>query len=180
MNQKKKISILIIIALVIGAVMILRQKSSPTITNIEVETESSDKHAGHDHDAHEDFKAQKPVMVQPERTEPVELSVAMKQLPTIRDMEGLTDEDVHHTPDSVVEGGMLIGELLEQADKNPAVREETLKFLKSCAENAELMPAIRAVCWKRTLDQIPQWKIFLPISDADVPDDIKVLSSKIP
>lgn len=177
MNQKKKISILIIIALVLGAVIFLNQKqesSSPV-------TESNQQQpAEHDHDSHEHNDEQKPVATKPANSTPVELSVAMKQLPTIRDMEGLTDEDVHHTPDAVVEGGMLIGELLEEAEKNPAKREDTLKFFKSCAENADLMPAIRAVCWKRTLDQIPEWKIFLPISDADVPEDIKVLSSKIP
>lgn len=179
MNNKKKLSILIIIALLIGAVMILKQKSSPTSTVTEIETES-DKHTEHDHDSHETHTEQEPTLTQPESSAPVELSVAMKQLPTMKDMEGLTEEEVHHTPDAVVEGGMLIGSLLEEAEKNPAKREETLKFFKSCAENSELMPAIRAVCWKRTLDQIPEWKIFLPISDADVPEDIKSLSSKIP
>lgn len=179
MNRKAKISILVITALILGAVIYLNQQSSTETTVTETTTESAADH-GHDHDSHETQPKEETTASSVENKGPVELSVAMKQLPTIKDMEGLTDEDVHHTPQSVLEGGMLIGELLEDAEKNPERREETLKFFKSCAENDELMPAIRAVCWKRTLDQIPKWNVFLPISDANVPDDIKNLASKLP
>lgn len=109
-----------------------------------------------------------------------ELFKKMKALPKVSDLKDLTDEEVHHTPMMVKEGGILIGRLHEAAQVNPKRREETLKFFKSCAENDELLPAVRALCWKRTTSQIIEWKIFLPISDALVSEDIKALATKIP
>lgn len=109
-----------------------------------------------------------------------ELAKAMGELPTATALSELDSEELHHTPEIILKGGLLVGELLEKAENEPARREETLKFLKSCAENPEVAHQIRAVCWRKTLAQIPEWKLFLPIADADVPDDIKELAIKLP
>lgn len=104
----------------------------------------------------------------------------MNELPTAGDLQNLDKEELHHTPEIVLEGGMMVGRLIEKAETDLKRREPTLGFLKSCAENAEVLPQIRAVCWKKTLSLIPEWKIFLPIADAKVPEDIRTLASQLP
>ncbi|WP_408097740.1 hypothetical protein ACJVC5_02170 [Peredibacter sp. HCB2-198] len=178
MNRKTKLSLVVVIALVLGAMIFLRSKPQDTEVT-ETETEKSTDHHDHDHDHRATIPKVAPTTEKPS-ADPKELSVTMTELPSLRDLEGLTDEEVHHTPDFIVEGGMKIGQLIEEADANPAKREETLKFMKSCAENDDLVPAIRAVCWKKTLTQITNWEIFLPISDAKVSDEVKNLASQLP
>ncbi|WPU64757.1 hypothetical protein [Peredibacter starrii] len=180
MNRKTKLSLVVVIALVLGAMMFLRNKSTETTVS---ETESEKTTEQHDHDHDHDHKPAIPKVApttSTPSTDPKELSVKMTELPSLRDLEGLTDEEVHHTPDFIVEGGMKIGQLIDEANANPAKREETLKFMKSCAENDDLVPAIRAVCWKKTLTQINNWEIFLPISDAKVSDEVKNLAAQLP
>jgi len=109
-----------------------------------------------------------------------ELNEAMEKLPMIVDLQKLHDDEVHFTPEMVNEGGVLIGQLLEAADNDPARREETLNFFKACAENSSLVEAIRAVCWKTTLSRIPKWEIFLPVSDAEVPESIQDMAAELP
>lgn len=108
-----------------------------------------------------------------------ELTSVMNELPSKEDLQNLSEEDVHMTPEIVTEGGMKIGRLIDKADKDPVRREATLSFLKGCTENEEVIPQLRALCWNETQNQIQDWQIFIPISDAKVPEDIKSLSSKL-
>lgn len=177
--KNQKLLLFIIITLIIG-VMIFLQDRSATETTVEEDVQAVQT---------VQEKIPMKVETQPEmipeevaKTNQLaeELSQKMKALPKVSDLKDLTDEEVHHTPMMVKEGGILIGRLHEAAQVNPKRREETLKFFKSCAENDELLPAIRALCWKRTTSQIVEWKIFLPISDAKVSEEIKALATKIP
>lgn len=179
MNKKTKLSLVIVIALVLGAMIFLRNNSTET-TVTETESEKTTEPHDHDHDHAPVIPKVAPTTATSPSADPKELSVTMTELPSLRDLEGLTDEEVHHTPDFVVEGGMKIGQLIEEGNANPAKREPTLKFMKSCAENDDLVPAIRAVCWKKTLDHITKWEIFLPISDAKVSDEVKNLAAQLP
>lgn len=177
--KNQKLLLFIIITLIIG-VMIFLQDRSATETTVEEDVQAVQT---------VQEKIPMKVETQPEmipeevaKTNQLaeELSQKMKALPKVSDLKDLTDEEVHHTPMMVKEGGILIGRLHEAAQVNPKRREETLKFFKSCAENDELLPAVRALCWKRTTSQIVEWKIFLPISDARVSEEIKALATKIP
>lgn len=175
--KKKPVIIILITALIIGAVFIFTQFGS--------EEGSMD-----DADSVETAKAieeaagipEKAPIAPPEQKSSVteELADAMTELPTLGDLKALDEEELHHTPEIVLEGGMLVGKMIEKAEVEPTRREATLQFLKTCAENAEVAPQVRAVCWRKTLAQITEWKIFLPITDAKVPDDIKELASKLP
>lgn len=181
MNRNSKVFIVVIIALVLGAMTFFKSKQ-PETNMTEAEMSKEKKTHPHDHQDHK-LESVAPEATPPSESPPVmtnELSVSMNELPTLSDLEGLTDEEVHHTAEFILEAGRKIGLLIEEADSNPVKREETLKFLKSCAENVDLVPAIRAVCWKKTMSQITIWKIFLPISDAKVSDEIKNLASQLP
>lgn len=177
MKKQQLLFIVIITALIIGVVMVQKKDKSVSLPE---ESEMVHKH----HEGEKTVPATvSPVaakVVEEGRVEEDGFSQTMKALPTLADLNDLSSEEVHHTPAVIKEGGLLIGKLHEAAEKEPELREPTLKFFKSCAENEELLPAIRALCWKRTLAQMVEWKIFLEISDAKVSDEIQGLATKIP
>lgn len=108
-----------------------------------------------------------------------ELEAKQDLLPTLNDLGRLTEEEVHHTPEIVIQGGKIIHETLEEAENNPERREETLAFFFDCSSNQELAPAIRAMCWNRAVKAVSRWDIFIPISEYNVPNEIKLLAEKI-
>lgn len=108
-----------------------------------------------------------------------ELTEVLNELPTIDEIKGLPEAELHHTPHAIKDGGLKIGKIITAADTTPARRGDTADFLINCAEKNSLMPAIRAVCWYQLMKKIPEWKVFVPVSDANVPDDIKQLSTEL-
>ncbi|MCM2350879.1 MAG: hypothetical protein NDI69_12725 [Bacteriovoracaceae bacterium] len=178
MNKNLKLLFLIVAILIIGvAIFQKNQVISPDIVEETPETKPVKK-AVTEVEVKSPEAANEAQVVSGESAK--EYEEAMEALPTVDDIKKLSEEEVHHSPVAVKDGGLLIGEIHEAAQKDPARREGTLKFFKSCAENSELLPAIRAVCWKKTLSQIVEWKIFLPIADADVPEEIKALAMRLP
>jgi hypothetical protein len=101
-------------------------------------------------------------------------------LPTLDDMKELSPEEVHHTPEAVLESAREIGNMIENAEKNPELREKTVKFLLECSEADNVVASIRAVCWKNTMNGVTNWKVFVPVSSAKVPDNIKDLANQLP
>lgn len=178
MNKNLKLIFLIVAILIIGvAIFQKEQVISPEAPEVTSETKPVKKEATHAEVKSFEVVEEPDAMSGELAKEYVE---TMEALPTVDEIRKLTEEEVHHSPVAVKEGGLLIGELHEAAQKDPARREDTLKFFKGCAENSELLPAIRAVCWKKTLSQIVEWKIFLPVADAEVPEDIKDLAMRLP
>lgn len=178
MNKNLKLIVLIVAILIIGVAIFQKdQVLAPDTAEVTTETKPVKK-------AVTQVEVKSPETTNEAEAVPdtlaKEYEETMEALPTVDDIRKLSEEEVHHSPVAVKEGGLLIGEIHEAAQKDPARREETLKFFKSCAENSELLPAIRAVCWKKTLSQIVEWKIFLPIADADVPEEIKALAMRLP
>lgn len=108
-----------------------------------------------------------------------ELDNSLKDLPTMGEISNLSEEEVHHTPSMIRDGGAILGKIHAKAESDPARRPETLSFFKECAEDEEVVPALRAVCWNKVMTLIPEWKIFLPISDAKVSDEVKNLASQL-
>ena len=184
MSNNKKI-LITLAALILGAALyFIPFKSS----DVEVPSdEVTEAHLNHDHDHNlesikeADIPKKAPVSPEENSNEDLtsELSNALKELPTLDDLKDLTADEVHHTPRIISEGGALIGELIDRAEKDPARREETVKFLKSCAEEEGVAPQLRAVCWNKTLNQISEWNVFIPISDANVPEEIKSLGNQL-
>lgn len=108
-----------------------------------------------------------------------ELDQVMEKLPTNDQIRDLSAEEVHHTPQAIKQGGVLIGTLLSRAQQEPERRKDSLKFLLQCAENDELASSVRALCWNSLLNKVTEWKIFIPLADAKVPSQIKSLASKL-
>lgn len=108
-----------------------------------------------------------------------ELEAKQDLLPTLNDLGRLTEEEVHHTPEIVLQGGKIIYETLEEAENHPERREETLAFFFDCSSNQDLAPAIRAMCWNKAVKAVSRWDIFIPISEYNVPNEIKLLAEKI-
>lgn len=103
-----------------------------------------------------------------------------KKLPTIDDIQGLTEEEVHYTPEVIKEAGGVIGRIHDEAENNPAKRVAAMQFFKQCAEDQEMVPAIRAVCLKKILKLIPIWQIPVPLSDKHISQEITDLAAKLP
>lgn len=101
-------------------------------------------------------------------------------LPTIESLQSLSEEEVHHTPQAIRDGAAVIGTMLENAEKNPELREKTVQFLFECAQNDSLVNSIRAICWKNTTDQLKTWKVFVPVSEAKIPDRVMEISNSLP
>ncbi|MCM2350913.1 MAG: hypothetical protein NDI69_12900 [Bacteriovoracaceae bacterium] len=108
------------------------------------------------------------------------LDQKFKTLPTIGDLQQLTAEDVHYTPEVIKEAGGVIGLIQDEAEKDPAKRVPAMHFFKRCAEDQEMVPAIRAVCLSKILKLIPTWQIPVPLSDELISQEITDLASKLP
>ncbi len=108
-----------------------------------------------------------------------ELQVTLASLPRIEDLQALPQKDVHHTPVALRESGDKIAAIIAQAESTPKLRQETMNFLLSCAESKDSAKSIRALCWNKLIKNIPRWKIFLPLTSADVSQEVKDLASRL-
>ena len=108
-----------------------------------------------------------------------ELEKELDRLPQTVDMTELSDEEVHDTPDSIEEAGATIGKILEQAQNDPALRPQTMSFFVQCAESESVVDPIRALCWNKALVKIPEWDIYVPVSEIKIPKRIQSLASSI-
>lgn len=106
-------------------------------------------------------------------------ALKINHLPTIMDLQEANAEKNHHSHPLIIEGARIISKKILEADLNQQMRQDTLNFLIECSEDPDLIPSLRAVCWKKALSKIPEWKLFYPISQADIPDEIQDLALKI-
>ncbi|MFA5584334.1 MAG: hypothetical protein WDA09_08975 [Bacteriovoracaceae bacterium] len=104
----------------------------------------------------------------------------LKSLPTIDDLKNLTEEEVHHTPEIIKEGGELVGTIFDEAQKDPTKRMSAMNFFKKCAEDDQVAIPIRAVCLNRVYKLIPEWEIPVPMSDSKIPDEVLDLAMNLP
>lgn len=177
MKTSNKIIVILIAALIVGAAIFFKRKTDAPVADIVVDSQKESVIARKASEPSLDGPSE--ILVQDLELKE-ELKQVMEKLPSKRDIQNLHEDQVHFTPEVVNEGGALIGDVLEAADNDPARREETLKFFKACAENDSLIEAIRAVCWRTTLSRLSKWEIFLPVSDADVPQNIQDLAAELP
>lgn len=104
----------------------------------------------------------------------------LDELPTVDDLRNLSEEETHHTPAAIREGGKVIARLIEKAENNPELREKAIHVLHDCAKSETIATSIRAVCWKNTVTYIGKWKVFVPVSQTKLPPRVLELSSKLP
>lgn len=108
-----------------------------------------------------------------------ELNEKLKKLPRRESLKNLPLNKIHHTPQLLTDGAKVIGDVWEQAEADPQKREETLRFMLSCAEQTETLTSLRAVCWRKLTDGITTWKLFIPLAQARVPDKIQELATQL-
>lgn len=108
------------------------------------------------------------------------LDQQFKTLPSIDDLQGLPEEEVHYTPEVIKDAGGVIGRIHDEAENDPAKRLAAMHFFKQCAEDQEMVPAIRAVCLNKILKLIPVWQIPVPLSDELISQEITDLAAKLP
>jgi hypothetical protein len=115
--------------------------------------------------------------VSPELT--AELAIILNELPTTEDIKNLPPEQTHHTPDIIMSAGKNLGGALEKAEQNPERRQGTLQFFLQCAEDENIVPQVRALCWNKLMTKIPEWNLFVPVANAKVGEDIKNLAAQL-
>ncbi|ATH07120.1 hypothetical protein BIY24_03955 [Halobacteriovorax marinus] len=108
-----------------------------------------------------------------------DFSPKLQELPTFSEIQNLSNEDVHHTPDLVKRAGVVIGEVHQSAQVRPVLRPSALKFFTQCAEDDETIHSIRALCLKKVISLIAEWKLSSPISLSKIPPRVFALASKI-
>lgn len=86
------------------------------------------------------------------------------------DLKNLYEEEVHHAPEIIIDGGELIGSIHEEAENDHNKRIDALSFFKKCVEDQHIVTAIRAVSLNKIYKLVPIWQI--PVQDTleDVPE----------
>jgi hypothetical protein len=67
-------------------------------------------------------------------------------LPSSEKIETLPSEEVHNTPQLLIDASFQIGELAEAIAKNPALGAQGMDFYGKCARRGELAISVRAHC----------------------------------
>lgn len=105
---------------------------------------------------------------------------SLKTLPTADDLGSLSEEEVHHTPEMIINGGEVIARVEDEAQDNPSLRGDALSFLKKCVEDQEIVDPIRAVCLNKIYKLIPQWQMPLPLDHSLISEEVSELAHKLP
>ena len=183
--MNKKIAIVVLMAALLTGVWLLSSKKSvsPETTNAVPEVmdpvTSSNSLPTTEETKVEEAVVSPQGLVSDEDAFNGEIDAVEKSLPTLELAKTWTEEEVHHAPKEVIDGGKSIGRIMEKAQAAPAQRKAAMDFFLRCAENSELLPSIRAVCWRTTTDKFPEWKIPVPLGTAKVPVSVKTLATKL-
>jgi hypothetical protein len=83
----------------------------------------------------------------PEQTEfQKKADSAQESLPTSEKIQALSPEEVHNTPQPLIDASLQIGELAEAISRNPALGAQGMDFYGKCARRGELAVSVRAHC----------------------------------
>jgi len=74
------------------------------------------------------------------------LKAAQETMPTSEQLAELPEEQVHGTPQPLIQASIQIGEIAEAIAKNPALGEQGMEFYGNCARRRELAVSVRAHC----------------------------------
>lgn len=100
-------------------------------------------------------------------------------LPTLIDIQNLTEEEVHRTPEIIMFGGEIVGKIHEEGEVIPSKRLDALSFFKRCAEDNQIATPIRAVCLNKIYRLVPAWKIPVSLTDEKFSKTVYELASKL-
>jgi hypothetical protein len=89
-------------------------------------------------------------------------------------------EDIHGSPKFISASGRDIGRLMAAADKDPNNQKPAMDLLIACAEDREVVRSVRAHCYSAAVRSTRRWKLFVPMSELRVDDEIKALAARFP
>lgn len=70
----------------------------------------------------------------------------LQELPALKDFKGLSQEEVHHTPEIISIAGDKLGHLAEVLAAHPQFTKEAQDFYQRCFSRKDLPISIRALC----------------------------------
>lgn len=108
-----------------------------------------------------------------------QLSRLERNLPTREMMKHKTIEEVHDTPQEVLDAGGRLALLKEAWLNNPELKPQARAFYQTCAHQAQYLASIRSLCLvnARALNQ----DLHLDKMDEDkIPQNIKNIADQIP
>jgi len=100
-------------------------------------------------------------------------------LPTREIMKNKTIEEVHDTPQEVMDAGERMGLLKKAWIANPELKPQARDFYQSCASRADLLTPIRSLCLVnlRALNKALGQR---PMDESGLPQNIRNVADQIP
>jgi hypothetical protein len=108
-----------------------------------------------------------------------QIDFASGVIPRVTALRSRPPEDLHHAPEGVVEAGAAIGDLLEYLARHPEHFKEASRFFSECAADADVLPAIRALCLHSIQDKPDQWAPGVKERIEGIPPSILELESEL-
>lgn len=102
----------------------------------------------------------------------------LRELPTREDLKSLSPQEVHRSPQILMDAGLALGQVAERLDQNSELIHEALGFYQDCAGNAELPSSVRALCFSNLESRSKAAGIEIPWDDL-VSENIRKLAKKL-
>jgi hypothetical protein len=97
------------------------------------------------------------------------------KLATYDGVKGLKEDEVHGTPQAVLDAGAALGDLEEYLEKRPDEFKSATPFYTECALNRSLLPSVRAVCLHALRKKPTEWAPGVSEQIQNVPLDVSDL-----
>lgn len=103
-------------------------------------------------------------------------------LPTLQNLRGLTNEEVHETPMVLRQAGHDLGEIAQALHDNPALASEAAAFYRTCFTRDDFPASVRGLCLAdhRNLRIANGDRAEWTVQELEVPREVLSLALKIP
>jgi hypothetical protein len=103
----------------------------------------------------------------------------LKTLPEFQQMQDLSEEEIHHTPEMLLAAGENIGDLLQVAQAQKSLQPLALQFLVECAQAKHVAVAVRAVCLSRSLQMGRLWQLPVNVEPSRLNAEVSRLAGRL-
>lgn len=110
----------------------------------------------------------------------IQLDETFSALPTKEDVKGHPLKNGELPSPVVLEGGRLLGTVVQSLRNNPSQIPEALPFFQTCAQDDRLATAIRASCLRKLKDFAKESPTSYQVRNEDFPKRIVRISEKLP
>ncbi len=100
---------------------------------------------------------------------------ARATIPTVKELRALSEEELHTTPKSMVQAGIVIGDLAQAMKDDPSLVPQGIAFYQSCLFNDEYPTPIRALCYARATSHLKERGEKLE-NESQVPANVRDLA----